>query len=82
MSVLYHGREYVVNGQIYTGWQKFYTAAGIDGSDKYNLCSDIHQDPVSYCHVHVYLFLFVFLSLFNKSSDCEYVPRLMQQQIW
>ena len=34
ISVLYHGREDVVYGQIYTEWQKFYTAAG---SDKYHL---------------------------------------------
>ena len=39
MCVLYHGREYVVYGQIYTDWQKFYTAAGSDGSDKSHLCS-------------------------------------------
>ena len=37
MSALYHGREYVVCSQIYTEWQKFHTAAGSDGSDKYHL---------------------------------------------
>ena len=40
MSVLYHGREYVLYGQIYTEWQKSYTAAG---SDKYHLCSAFIQ---------------------------------------
>ena len=28
------------NGEIYTAGNKFYTAAGTDGMDKFHLCSD------------------------------------------
>ena len=32
------------NGEIYTAGQKFYTAAGSDGIDKYHLCTALSSE--------------------------------------
>ena len=47
--MLHHGREDVVYGQIYTDWQKSYTVAGSDGSDKYHLW--YYQVPSTHLYI-------------------------------
>ena len=36
--------EFVQNGEIYTAGNKFYTAAGTDGMDKFHLCQELNLE--------------------------------------